>query len=758
MNSPQDEIVQEFLVESRETLDRLDQDLIALENAPHDSNLINSIFRGIHTIKGTCGFLEYSKLEMITHVGESLLDSVRAGKVPLSPEITTALLELLDASRAILANIEREGHEGVEEYHELRDRLVALNTAPASSERSLEEEFEAILAENRAAEAARRQSTQPIAIHEAPAEHGDGEPSSHRTSAPSPSVEGERRSEANESSLRVDVHLLDQLMNLVGELVLARNQILQLTKQHTDPALLGTTQRLNLITSELQESVMKTRMQPIANVWNKFPRVVRDVARVCGKRVRIEMQGKETELDKTIIESIKDPLTHILRNSIDHGIESPEQRELAGKDPEGTLSLRAYHDGGNVIIEVRDDGAGLPTERIREKAIERGLLSAERAAQLNDSEIHRLIFQPGFSTADAVTNISGRGVGMDVVRSNIERIGGAVDVSSESGVGTTIRVTIPLTLAIIPALIVSSGGQRFAIPQVNLVELVRIPGERRAHEIERIAGAEFYRLRGDLLPLVSLNKVLHLRSPEVESPDDDDALNIIVVRSDRMQFGLMVDALHDTEEIVVKPLSIQLQAISLYSGATIMGDGRVALIIDVTGLASHAGVAVAQGAIEALERGSEPEEELEPRVSLLVVDVGARRLGVPLHEIQRLEEFSDTQIEASCGQEVVQYRGGILPLIDLRRIFCEPVPDREPLRHVVVHASSQEPVGLVVDQVVDIIETPLRLHPRGDAYGVEGSAIVAGAVTDILSLSQLLEHLPHPNFSASTQVLEDRHA
>ena len=411
--------------------------------------------------------------------------------------------------------------------------------------------------------------------------------------SPAPAAEQAeaRGSAVSDSTIRVDVGLLDKLMNLVGELVLARNQVLQFTSQSADSAFLATSQRLNLITTELQGSVMKTRMQPIGNVWSKLPRVVRDLAAACGKEVRLEMEGKETELDKTIIEAIKDPLTHIVRNSVDHGIERPETRVERRKPAEGCLKMRAYHEGGQVIIEITDDGGGIDCERVKQKALQRALITPEQAARMSDHEALYLIFLPGFSTAEKVTNVSGRGVGMDVVKTNIERIGGTVDLQSQPGKGTTLKIKIPLTLAIIPALIVTSGGDRFAIPQVSLLELVRLEVEQASQQIEFIHGAPVYRLRGQLLPFAYLNRELRLNDA-----DDDglkpsvEATTIVVLQADGHPFGLVVDEINDTEEIVVKPLGKQLKGVASFAGATIMGDGRVALILDVLGLAQRAGV------------------------------------------------------------------------------------------------------------------------------------------------------------------------
>ncbi|HWA16650.1 MAG TPA: chemotaxis protein CheA, partial [Gemmatimonadales bacterium] len=501
-----DEIIKEFLVESTEGLDQLDRGLVELEQRPDDQALLAAIFRSIHTIKGTSGFLGFSKLEAVTHVGESLLSDLRDGKKTLTPSITNGLLRLVDAVRSMLGAIETTAMDGDNEFPELIELLDRLQkgeepAAPKPRVGGSRKRAKVAVAEP--------ESAPPAAPTAASAAV---EPALVAAPAPRAAPPADPpASTAADSNIRVDVELLDRLMNLVGELVLARNQILQHTAGNDDPAFQATSQRLNLITTELQEGVMKTRMQPIGNVWAKFPRVVRDLALACGKQARLEMEGRETELDKTIIEAIKDPLTHIIRNSVDHGLELPAVRVAAGKLAEGRISLRAYHEGGQVNIEIADDGGGIDPARVKHKAVQKGLLSPDQAARLSDREAVNLIFAPGFSTAEQVSNISGRGVGMDVVKTNIEKIGGTVDIQTELGRGTTLKIKIPLTLAIIPALIVSSAGERFAIPQVSLIELLRLGDPHASGAIEMVYGAPVHRLRGRLLPLVSLNHVLGLQ-------------------------------------------------------------------------------------------------------------------------------------------------------------------------------------------------------------------------------------------------------
>jgi two-component system chemotaxis sensor kinase CheA len=533
------DIVKDFLVESYENLDRLDRELVDLEKNPEDREALGSVFRTIHTIKGTCGFLGFNKLEAVAHVGENLLTRLRDRQLTLTPEITTALLTMVDAVRQMLSQIEKAGQEGERDDSVLIATLTRLQQSPAAQVSATDTTAPKPAAPAPAAVAPAPVSTTEVAdmLPNMPLNIGDileqragvtaaavqlavmqqkeGDPRrlgeilvEHGAVRPADIVDALRIQQAaraaaapaSDSTIRVDVGLLDKVMNLVGELVLARNQVLQFANRMKDTSFIAASQRLNLITTELQAGVMKTRMQPIGNIWGQFPRTVRDVALGCGKEVKIEMEGKETELDKTIIEAIKDPLTHLVRNSVDHGIELPEARVKAGKDRAGRLILRAFHEGGQVNIEIGDDGAGLNAERIRKKAIERALITAEQAPRMSEREIFNLIFLPGFSTAEKVTNVSGRGVGMDVVKTNVEKIGGTVDIHSTLGQGTTVRVKIPLTLAIIPALIVTCSGERYAIPQVSLLELVRLKAEEVSKGIELVHGAPVYRLRGRLRP------------------------------------------------------------------------------------------------------------------------------------------------------------------------------------------------------------------------------------------------------------------
>ncbi len=728
------EALREFLIESHDNLEQLERDLVCLERDPASERLLHSIFRNVHTIKGTAGFLAYAHVEQLTHAGENLLGALRSGQLALDAELSTALFAMIDQVRKYLANIEATGKEGGESGQALIDRLNQLlaermgrSDDSASTNRPCVALPLTLPKERTAA------PTPSQTISTAP-------PSNAELLPVVPSAEASH-STATDSTIRVDVALLDKLMTRVGELVLARNQILQFTSTLGDSDLLNASQRLNLITTELQEGVMKTRMQPIGNVWSKFPRLVRDLAAICGKEVRIEMDGKETELDKTIIEAIKDPLTHLVRNTVDHGIETPDVRVQKGKPMEGCLYLRAYHEGGQVNIEISDDGAGLNLERIRAKAVERGLITPEQASRLPDREVGQLIFLPGFSTAETVSNVSGRGVGMDVVKTNIEKIGGTVDLQSRPNEGTTIKIKIPLTLAIIPALIVSNDGNRFAIPQVNLLELVRLEGEQAIAGIEWIHGTPVYRLRGRLLPLVYLSSILKTKK---HSTSPSESINIVVLRADERQFGLVVDRINDTEEIVVKPLCNALKGIPVYSGATIMGDGKVALILDVLGIAesSHAH---SKSKVRNLGEVTEKVKESNlDQVSLLILGLGEQqRVAIPISQVARLERIPKDHIELAAGEEVVQYREEILPIVYLSSLLGSIREDSEDTElNVVVYTKDQRSIGIVVDQVLDTVETSLGSTLRNASHGRKGSYVIQGYVTDLIDLPKLLED-PH---------------
>ena len=757
-----DELVQDFLIESCENLDRIDRDLVVLEKSPGDLSIVAGVFRSIHSIKGACGFLGFTRLESVSHVGENLLSKLRTGELSVTEEITSSLLSLVDAVRSMLGDIEKTGKDGSNEYSGLVAELSRLQALENShqAQSSVESVVNNDTQPNESSTSEPKMNVKPVSslacdpvvpelVASVDVLKMNSLAESTKPAAVS-SASGESKSpSAADNNIRVDVGLLDKLMNLVGELVLARNQILQVSATLENPTLIATTQRLNLITTELQEGVMKTRMQPIGNIWSKLPRVVRDLALSCSKQVRVEMEGAETELDKTIIEAIKDPLTHIVRNSVDHGIESPEVRIARGKTAEGRLSLRAYHESGQVILEINDDGNGIDGKRVKAKAVERGLLTQEQADKLPDREAIYLIFLPGFSTAEKITNVSGRGVGMDVVKTNIERIGGLVDIQSNLGFGSTIRIRIPLTLAIIPALMVSCEGNRFAIPQVSLLELLRVEPEDSSTKIEWVNGTPVIRLRGNLLPLVSLGQELNLCSQEKAF---QSGINVVVLQADDRQFGLVIDEIQDTGEIVVKPLSKRLKAIPVYAGATILGDGQVALILDVMQLAQRANiVSESRNANTSdVDTASEVDTHSAKTQSLLVFESSdGQACAVQLSSLTRLEEVERANLETSGGQTVIQYRDQIMPLIDMSLALggCSIASSGdEPTTQVLVYGGEGKAIGLMVHRISDIVHEELKIISSSTRPGIAYTAVVQGRVTEIIDVCQLIQNYA-PEFS-----------
>lgn len=735
--------LREFLAEGYDSLKQVESDLSSLAAEPNNQSLVDSGLGNVQKIESAAALLGFQNLEDLSRAAKNLLGCLRSSRNRTSSdisEIAEGLSKAIAEIHHILRSIELCGVEGDADYTALLEQLSQLGGEGVVSDAGEDTE-----AKRRAATRSSGTVTPTVNVSKMPAPVSDAASSASEASANEGATTG-----VAESTIRVDVSSLDKLMTSVGELVLARNQILQFTDADVDGELYHTSQRLNAITSELQECVMKTRMQPIGNVWSKFPRLVRDLAGTCKKQVRIEMEGRETELDKSIIESIKDPLTHLVRNAVDHGIESAEVRVENGKTAEGCLTLRAFHEGGQVNIEICDDGAGVQVERVKAKALERGLMTEEQLSRLADRDVGNLIFLPGFSTAQTVSNVSGRGVGMDVVKTNIEKIGGTVDLQSEQGVGTTVKIKIPLTLAIVPALIASCDENRYAIPQVNLLEVVRLDGDQLSKSIEWIQGAPVYRLRGNLLPLVFLRKELRCKANDYAA---GETLNIVVLRAGDRQFGLIVDRINDSEEIVVKPLSKQLKDVPVYSGATIMGDGRVALILDVLGLA-HSSNAIAEESDQKVKDKSTTRatHQSDPE-SLIIVSEGINRFAIPLRQVTRLEKIDVDQIEVASQHEVVQYRGEIMPLIRLSRAMgLSPSESDDTILDVVVYIAENFSVGIVVDNIVDIVDTTIDSTCSSGHSGRVGSAVIHDHVTDLLDLPSAIREFVPSSFCSPTQA------
>ena len=715
-----DDLLADFLTETNESLGELDIALVTLERTPDDAETLSFIFRLVHTIKGTCGFLGLPRLERVAHAGENVLGRLRDRTLAVTPAIVTQVLAALDCIKVIVATLSETGSEPPGDD----TALIALLNATAADDAPLA-----------AAVAPGPQPSAPpgpdtIDSNSPPLAEGSLQPDTpvgpSRTTPPQAGGQ-QPVAPAATQTIRVTVDMLENLMTLVSELVLTRNQLLQLTRTQDNTAFTVPLQRLSHITSDLQEGVMKTRMQPIGNAWNKLPRLVRDLAQDMGKKIELTMLGAETELDRQVLELIKDPLTHMIRNSGDHGLETPAERRAAGKPETGTIMLNAYHEGGYIILEISDDGRGLAVDRIKAKALSNGLATEAELAGMTDGQIQRFIFRAGFSTAATVSAVSGRGVGMDVVKTNIEKIGGTIDLKSVQGLGTTFTVKIPLTLAIVSSLIVEAGRERFAIPQLSVVELVRAyrgtghAANAGSSVIERINDTPVLRLRNRLLPLVSLTELLSLENQAA----DDEAAHVVVAQVGQHIMGIIVDRVFDTEEIVVKPVAPILRHVTMFSGNTILGDGSVIMILDPNGIARASSVSA--GSDNKLLRASRVDTQTTAdNTAMLLFRAGeAQRMAVPLGLVARLEDIPRDKIEISCGLPVTQYRGKLMAI--------DPTIDQQAATQpMLVFAEGERIMGLMVDEIIDVVEDNLNIELAGVRPGLLGTAVIGGLATDVL--------------------------
>ncbi len=826
-----DDLLREFLTETSESLDTVDNQLVRFEQDPNNAKILDNIFRLVHTIKGTCGFLGLPRLEALAHAGETLMGKFRDG-MPVTAEAVSLILSSIDRIKEILSGLEATESEPqgtdqdliVKLHHmvELGMQAMAAPVAPApvvqpaseqgslvpqvlerplrpgevsldDLERAFRETASEIAPKPVAAVPAAEvgtlvpqmlerqlrpgevsldelerafRDTESEAMPKSPASASldalargfraatgpqpaapapEAKVSAAQPAAPAPvapaakAVKSKPAVEADvpeadkvaNQSIRVNVDTLEHLMTMVSELVLTRNQLLEISRRNEDTEFKVPLQRLSNVTAELQEGVMKTRMQPIGNAWQKLPRIVRDLAGELHKQIELEMHGADTELDRQVLDLIKDPLTHMVRNSADHGLETPAERAAAGKPEQGTIRLSAYHEGGHIIICIADNGRGLNTERIKAKAVSSGLVSEAELEKMTEAQIHKFIFAPGFSTAAAVTSVSGRGVGMDVVRTNIDQIGGTIDVKSVAGEGSSVTIKIPLTLAIVSALIVEAAGDRFAIPQLAVVELVRARANSE-HRIERIKDTAVLRLRNKLLPLMHLKKLLKIDDGSSSDPENGF---IVVTQVGSQTFGIVVDGVFHTEEIVVKPMSTKLRHIDMFSGNTILGDGAVIMIIDPNGIAKALGTSVAATHQIADENAAMRANAAEQLTSLLVFRAGSTQpKAVPLGLVTRLEEIAADKIELSNGRYMVQYRDQLMPLVlmtgvDVRSSGAQPI---------LVFADDGRSMGLVVDEIIDIVEERLNIEVAGGEVGILGSAVIKGQATEVIDVGHFL--------------------
>ncbi|UPJ58519.1 hybrid sensor histidine kinase/response regulator [Bradyrhizobium sp. 192] len=794
-----DDLLREFLTETSESLDTVDNQLVKFEQEPNNAKILDNIFRLVHTIKGTCGFLGLPRLEALAHAGETLMSKFRDG-MPVTADAVSLILASIDRIKEILAGLEATEAEPEGNDRDLIDQLEAMvergmaamsasappiasgsaqpmpaaaaaapvaeapplvpeapatATAPAKEmttgtlidqtlERPLRpgevslDELERAFRETpiEAAEPVAEVKAEPAAEAAAPVARAvvkDAKASKEKAVAKKSAADetgGEGASIANQS-IRVNVDTLEHLMTMVSELVLTRNQLLEISRRNEDTEFKVPLQRLSNVTAELQEGVMKTRMQPIGNAWQKLPRIVRDLSSELGKQIELEMHGADTELDRQVLDLIKDPLTHMVRNSADHGLETPAERLASGKGEQGTIRLSAYHEGGHIIICIADNGRGLNTDKIKAKAISSGLVTEAELEKMSEAQIHKFIFAPGFSTAAAITSVSGRGVGMDVVRTNIDQIGGTIDIKSVAGEGSSVTIKIPLTLAIVSALIVEAAGDRFAIPQLSVVELVRARANSE-HRIERIKDTAVLRLRNKLLPLIHLKKLLKIDDGAASDPENGF---IVVTQVGSQTFGIVVDGVFHTEEIVVKPMSTKLRHIDMFSGNTILGDGAVIMIIDPNGIAKALGAAGSSAHDMGDENGAHHIGSGEQTTSLLVFRAGSSQpKAVPLGLVTRLEELPADKIEFSNGRYMVQYREQLMPLIAMDGVTIAS----QGAQPILVFADDGRSMGLVVDEIIDIVEERLNIEVGGSASGILGSAVIKGQATEVIDVGHFL--------------------
>ena len=776
-----DDLLREFLTETSESLDTVDNQLVRFEQEPNNAKILDNIFRLVHTIKGTCGFLGLPRLEALAHAAETLMGKFRDG-MPVTGEAVTLILTTIDRIKDLLAQLEANESEPEGEDRDLISELEAMvergmaamaageaapplvpaapaapPAAPAVTQGSLiDQTLERPLRPGEVSLDELERAFRETAIETPPAHEKAPEP---KAAAPAPKAEPAKveakaepkaeapkkaaRAKANadgevhendkvaNQSIRVNVDTLEHLMTMVSELVLTRNQLLEIARRNEDTEFKVPLQRLSNVTAELQEGVMKTRMQPIGNAWQKLPRIVRDLATELGKQIELEMHGADTELDRQVLDLIKDPLTHMVRNSADHGLETPAERAASGKAEQGTIRLSTYHEGGHIIICIADNGRGLNTERIKAKAVANGLVTEAELEKMTEAQIHKFIFEPGFSTAAAVTSVSGRGVGMDVVRTNIDQIGGTIDIKSVAGEGTSVTIKIPLTLAIVSALIVEAGGDRFAIPQLAVVELVRARANSE-HRIERIKDTAVLRLRNKLLPLMHLKKLLKIDDGSSTDPENGF---IVVTQVGNQTFGIVVDCVFHTEEIVVKPMSTKLRHIDMFSGNTILGDGAVIMIIDPNGIAKALGAAGSASQAVADEHAAHHAVGGEQLTSLLVFRAGtAQPKAVPLALVTRLEEIAADKIEISNGRYMVQYRDQLMPLVQMEGVSVQTTGSQP----ILVFADETRAMGLVVDEIIDIVEERLHIQVSGAKDGILGSAVIKGQATEVIDVGHFL--------------------
>jgi len=751
-----DELLSDFLTETYEGLQQLEGLVLSLESDPNNLEIVRDAFRILHTIKGTCGFLGLDRMQTISHHAENIFGKAREGSLTITPLITSTIFVSLDAIRKICEGIEEKGAEPQGDDREILASLEkcvephspSLEDAPPPSiegvnECTIQETIdidineklkstlqEPLLSGDLSSELNTPQKEEtPKEIVKSATEISPEKPSIQKESTPKDSA----HITGTQQTIRINLDTIDHLMNLVGEMVLTRNQLLQ---QNENSVKNGgdhniVLSRLSHLTTELQQTIMKTRMQPIENAWTKLPRMVRDIASELGKKIQLRQIGADTELDRQVIELIKDPLVHMIRNSCDHGIEMPEDRHKLGKNETGTITLRSYHQGGNVILEVSDDGKGMSPYKIREKALSKGLITDDEAATMSHEQILQLIFKPGFSTADVVTSVSGRGVGMDVVHANIDKLGGTIELSSREGNGSTFTIKIPLTLSIISVLLVGVCDTIFALPQLSIVEILNLKLNKN-YAIENVEGHPLLRWRNQVLPLVRLSEVINTSSSQ-----QNPAQYIIVTQALNYFFGLVVDNVFDSQEIVVKPLSRKLERIGTFSGSTILGNGEVVLILEPNSLCPHA---EKSGGLSFDLNSDSRSEEKSKNTIILIFRSNQHVKAVPLALVSRIDEITISEIQNVNGQHVFLHREQLIPLMDHTD---GNYPSETPVP-ILIFTDRGYKVALKIDEIIDIIENPTKIHL--ESHGTEdlGTTVINGTPTTVIdSQSYFKKAYPH---------------
>lgn len=713
-----DELVADFISEASESLLNLDNEIVELESNPENDELLGKIFRVMHTIKGTCGFLALDKLASVAHAGENILDQMRSKKIPINSENISIILESIDTIKSIVSYIQTNGKEPETDYSDLINKINSSINGENNSPLEAEQEATPALEKS---DKEKQEKEQPPILED----KEDPKDAVEVKQAPIPEAPSQENDE--NQTIRVRVKRLEELMQTVSELVLNRNQLLQLDRSIRNNALSSSLKSLDTLTTSIQETVMKTRMQPISNAWIKMPRLVRDLSNDLNKKIKLVMIGQETELDKQLIEAIKDPLMHMVRNSADHGLEKEEDRLAAGKSAEGVITLKAYHVSGHIIIEVSDDGYGINIDKVKSKILENSLATENDLKLLSEQQIIQYVFRAGFSTATAVTSVSGRGVGMDVVKNNIDKIRGSVELQSVTGKGSTFIIKIPLTLAIMPILIIESQKQKFGIPQANILEMILV-NDASEYNIEEINNHKILRLREALLPLVTLSEILQLNETK-----ETKEYYIIVCNINNINFGIIVDNIYDTEEIVLKPISLALKAVNIYSGITVLGNGDVIIILDLNGIVEQVSLAHS----ETVEEIKKEESEENILSSFLLVKSAEGHKAIPLELVSRLEEIDMGKLEDLKGNKVIQYQDALMYVESLDPDYKIP---NEGKQLVIVLDNNEHIIGLVVEKIIEIVRQNIEDKINNSLDNIS-TLVLDGKTTDIIDVNGYFDKL-----------------